>query len=113
MKFSAVRKTQPIELEVQPGAELKFELREMSGLEGGDYKNVLKTKIRTKADGSAEVLDFKGLYSDLLCRCMYDQEGKLVSKDTIDGWPESTQQALFEAAQEVNGLNKEADPKKD
>ena len=112
MKFSALRKTQPLELEVQPEVYLKFELREMSGLEGGEYKNVLRSKIRSKGD-ETEVLDFRGLYSDLLCRCMYDQEGKLVSREVIDGWPESTQQALFEAAQKVNGLDKEADPKKD
>lgn len=112
MKFSAVRKSQPLELEVQPDVYLKFELREMSGLEGGEYKNLLRDKVKN-TNGEAQILDWRGVYSDLLCRCMYDQEGKLVSRETIDGWPESTQQALFEAAQKVNGLDKEADPKKD
>lgn len=113
MRISLARKKQPIELETENGDIAKFEIREMDGLSGGEYKNKLKDKIKVKADGQSEIASFTGLYSDLLSRCLFDATGALVPSETIEKWPESALSQLFEIAQEVNGLAKESDPKKD
>lgn len=113
MRISLSRKKQPIELETEDGSVVTFEIREMDGLSGAEYKNKLKSKIKVTADGQSEISSFTGLYSDLLSRCLFDAVGNPVPAETIEKWPESALSQLFEVAQEVNGLNKESDPKKD
>lgn len=111
MKISLARKTEKVELELENGEVVVYEIREMTGAEGGAYKNALRAKIRTQGE-NVEVLDFRGMYSDLLARCMFAPNGQPVAADTINEWPESAVTALFELAQKVNGLAKGEDLEK-
>lgn len=108
-KISTLRRKEKIELEVEDDVFVTYEMREMSGLEGAEYKNLLKSKVTTRADGVTTVLDFKGMYSDLISRCLFTADGKPVPQATIDAWPEGAQEELFKIAQSVNRLVSEDD----
>ena len=49
--------------------------------------------------------DYTGMQASLICVCLYDSKGKLVDEEVIMAWPASTQKGLFDAAQELNGLD--------
>jgi len=104
-------------------AELVFktELKEVSvEIDGKDY--VLKeldgagqSQWRKASGGQISVVDNKptvtGLNFDdielrLLSICLYDTDGKLVPKSVMSKWNANTLSALFDAAQELSGLNK-------
>lgn len=115
MKISVVRKSQPVELEMDAeGNVVKVFVKEMTGAQRDEYFN--KTSQRSRVDqNTGEVVgikDYKGLYSTLLAFCVYDAEGKPLPESKIQEWPDGAQRAMFEIARKLNKLgNDEGDEK--
>lgn len=121
-RYSLRRQEIPLYLEDPETGELQGHvLREMKSTERDLYMNAASGRMK---DGGAGVTDFRGLYAQLICRCLYradlteDQETgeikienvaeKPVSALVINGYPSSTQSELFDECQEINGLNRRA-----
>jgi hypothetical protein len=110
LKISVLRKSQPVDLEVEEGAVARHFVKEMTGSQRDEYFN--KTNSKVVKDGRGEVVDmkdYKGLYSTLLSFCVYGPDDKLVPESQIQQWPDTAQKALFEVARELNGLGKKDD----
>lgn len=83
-----------------------YTLRELDGQQKGKYLNQMGSRIELGADGKVSGFkDYAGLESTLLSLCLYNAEGVPVSKNVIDSWPSSMLTRLFDAAQELSGLN--------
>jgi hypothetical protein len=114
MKFSLTRKKTSFELEVAEGNVLVYSIQEMTGGQRDAYFTHVGAKTKTSADGTVTGMkDFEGLYSNLLSKTVYDADNKLVPESTLQTWPATVQEQLFKVAQELNGLNKEDDEKKE
>lgn len=110
-RISILRKSQPVDLEVEEGSVVRYFVKEMSGAQRDEYLN--KTAQKSRLDANGEVVglkDYKGLYSNLLAFCLYDDGGKLVPESKIQEWPDAAQRALYEMANELNGMAKPASP---
>lgn len=89
------------------GEEIRYELREPSGLARDEYLNILSSRIQQPGTGGKQdKRDFKGVQSSLLTKMLFDEEGKMVKADVIDGWPARVRSALFAKAQALAGLGK-------
>jgi hypothetical protein len=109
-KYSLIRKEIPVEIEVSPGVEKKFTLREMVGDELGKWKD--GQKARFEKDKRGTVIGFKtvrGLEADLICRCLYDEENNLVPAKEMLNWPPTILKGLAKDCQDLNGLTDEAE----
>lgn len=98
------------EIEQEDGSVQVYTVREFDGTGRDEYFELLSNKVdvdMTKKTG--KITKFGGLYTDLLSKTVYDPEGKLVSAEVIAKWPSSAQEELFKEAQELCGLNKEAE----
>lgn len=107
--ISILRKSQPVDLEVEVGNVVRYYVKEMSGAQRDEYLN--KTAQKSRLDDKGDVVglkDYKGLYSNLLSFCLYDADGKLVGESKIQEWPDAAQKALYEMANELNGMSKTA-----
>lgn len=112
LKISVLRKSQPVDLEIEEGMVARYYVKEMTGAQRDEYFNRMANK--TVKDASGEVVgmkDFKGLYSSLLSFTVYDSEHKPVAEAKIQDWPDTAQKALFDLARDINGLVKEGDEK--
>jgi hypothetical protein len=106
LKISVLRKSQPVDLEVEEGMVTRYYVKEMTGAQRDEYFN--KTAQRTKTDANGEVIglrDYKGMYSTLLSFCIYDAEQKAIPETKIQEWPDTAQKALFEVARGLNGMS--------
>lgn len=86
---------------------VNYEIREMASRDRDAFLNINSKRVERNAQG--EVIGFKdytGMYSKLLCRCTYDQNGKLIPEEEIQSWPTTTQELLFQEATKLNKLHK-------
>jgi hypothetical protein len=91
-----------------------YTLRELNGTQKGKYLNKMGSRIVLNEQGKvASFKDYSGLESTLLEQCLYDTENKLVSAKVIDEWPATVLGKLFDAAQDLSGLNEEARKKQE
>lgn len=105
--ISILRKSQPVDLEVEQGKVARFYVKEMSGAQRDEYLN--KTAQKSRLDEKGDVVglkDYRGLYSNLLSFCLYDADAKPVAESKIQEWPDAAQKALYEMANDVNGMSK-------
>lgn len=105
--ISILRKSQPVDLEVERGKVARFYVKEMSGAQRDEYLN--KTAQKSRLDEKGDVVglkDYRGLYSNLLSFCLYDADAKPVSESKIQEWPDAAQKALYEMANDINGMSK-------
>ena len=94
----------------EDGEEKKFILRELIGKQRNKYMNKMTDRIRISPQGKVlGMKNFDGMQADLLSKCLYNDQDELVSVEEIEELPASTQQALFQKAQELSGLNQEQD----
>ena len=57
------------------------------------------------------ITDYSDLHANLVSLTLYDENDELVSLDTIHKYPARMTTALYEKAQEISGLGKEAKEK--
>lgn len=95
-------------------------LRELDGRQKGKYLNQMGSRIVLNDQGKvASFKDYSGLESTLLEVCLYDENGKLVPAIVMNGteekkgWPSTVLGKLFDAAQELSGLNEEGRKKQE
>jgi len=112
MEFTLERTEVPVTIKDPiSGSETEYILREMSGAERDSYMDAQKSRLIIGSSGTVTgVRSFNGLQAMLLARCLYTaSDNKLVDSKTIQGWKSSVQNALFERANKINGLDKNAE----
>ena len=109
--------TIPVVLTDKDGVEKKYSLKELVGNARNLYLDTVKDRVIVDSEGEAiGMKTFKGMQSDLLSKCFYDSEDKLVSLDSIEDLPSSTQLTLYTEARILSALDtkeKEEIEKKD
>jgi hypothetical protein len=109
-KYSLIRKEEKVVIEISPGVEKNFILREMIGDELAKWKD--GQKARFEKDKRGNVVGFKsvrGLEADLISRCLYDKENNLVPAKEMTNWPPTILKGLAKDCQDLNGLTDEAE----
>ena|GEM_PF-5081293 len=95
------------------GEEKKYTLKELSGADRNKYLNKMSSRVKIGKDGKAMgIKNFDGFQADLLRISLFDENGEAVSVEEIEALPSSTQQELFEKAQQLSGLDNEPDSEK-
>jgi hypothetical protein len=106
LNFTLQAKSIPVTLTGSDGKEVHYELREMSANARDKYLDQLGERMKVDAEGKvAGVKKFEGLQTALLASCLYDADGILVKKETIQSWPSGTVSGLFDEAQKINLLS--------
>lgn len=110
LRVSLRRKEVPVVLEDdEGGVEKKWALRELDGTERNKYLNKMTSRVKISRDGKAVgIKSFDGFQADLLKVSLFDENDEPISVEEIEGLPSSTQQTLFEKAQELSGLDTDA-----
>lgn len=110
LRVSLRRKEVPVVLEDdEGGVEKKWTLRELDGTERNKYLNKMTSRVKISRDGKAVgIKSFDGFQADLLKVSLFDENDEPISVEEIEGLPSSTQQTLFEKAQELSGLDTDA-----
>jgi hypothetical protein len=89
-----------------------YKLKELNGTLKGKYLQSMGSRVVINEQGKvAGMKSYEGLESALLCLCLFDSEDKAVPKVVIEKWPSTMLTSLFEAAQELSGLNQEGQEK--
>lgn len=91
----------------------EYTIQEMNQKERDEYLD--KQEPRLLRNEERQVIGMKtqsGFRADLLCLCLRDQEGKLVSAETVQSWPAQTVEQLHTVAQKLNGLGVKDDASK-
>lgn len=118
VRLSAIRKTQPIELEIgldDSGTPVvkQYSIKELTGADRDAWLSEQSTKYDKGKDGKpSEIVNYEGMYSTLLKYCFYNDKNALVPEKEIQDLPSATQEALHGIATELNGLNKDKDAEK-
>ena len=108
LKLDLTCKTRPVELVQPDGTSKMYELRVISGKQRSKYMTKLVTQSNVNADGSLMPKDFDGLFTEMICASMFDSNGIAVKSEEAESFPGPIQQTLFQAAMELNGMDKEA-----
>lgn len=117
IKIKATGQVQPVELEIPStnGTEaptvMQLEIREMAAIDREKHLDATRARMSFDAQGKPiAVIRFEGMQPELLARCLF-RAGKLVPLADIQKWPASAVEALFSAAQSLNGLDKDSSEK--
>lgn len=108
LTFKLRTKTREVTVLNEKDEEIKYQIRELKAAVREKYLDNLSRRLLLDAKGNIIGLKkYEGMQMDLLTICMHDEDGTLVTRPMLDGWPSSTVTALFHAAQCINGLRKE------
>jgi hypothetical protein len=96
----------PVQLEDENGVVSAFELREMKQASRERYIDSVRSRVDGPADaeGKVNIRRLEGMHSDLLCLCLYDANGKLVTREFADSLPVSASEQIYAAAVQLNQL---------
>lgn len=116
LTFDSRRKEIPVTITLNDG-DKKFILREFVGIDRKEWFEFLggSASLSKNEDGEFEVMIEKvealaGMQSRLISLCLFDEKDGPVTEEFIQTKLTSTViDKLFKAAQELNGLNKEAE----
>lgn len=107
VRISLNRKTVDVIIE-DDGTEKRYQLRELNGRERNKYLNQMSGRVKMGPTGKVVgIKSFDGFQSDLLVRCLFDENNEKVTADFVEDLPASAQAELFEKAQELSGLDNE------
>ena len=91
-----------------------YTMRELDGRQKGKYLNKMGGRIVLNNKGEVSSFkDYAGLESTLLELCIYDNANELVPAKVMEGWPSTMLTQLFNAAQDLSGLNEEGRKKQE
>ena len=111
LKFSLKRKELPIVLEDVSGVEKRFVLREFSSRDFTTYLSDMGERVKMHDGKVVGLNSYEGVQTKLISLCLFDEEGKSVKVSVIDEFPASVVNALFNGAQELNGLGEKGEAK--
>ena len=97
----------PVVLEDENGEEIQLQLKTMTGQERDSYLDAFNKRTKVE-DGNTQILNFKGFQSDLLSRCLFDENNEHLTASKIQGFPAVVINKLFEKANEINALDVES-----
>ena len=92
-----------------------YVLIELDGKQRDKYLTALSNRMKTTKEGKpAGFKTFDGMQADLVVECLRKVDETTgdrtpVSMETIQSWPAKVSTGLFEAAQELSGLNESED----
>lgn len=113
LQFNLKKNSIPVVIEDGDATPLNLTLVEMSAAQRDQYLDSIQARMGYDVKGSPTGLKkFDGLQADLLTRCLLKEDGKMVTREQVQGWPSSIVSDLFKAAQKLNHLNKEEDEEK-
>jgi len=105
--FSTNRQEVPIVID-----EKKYILRELTSEDKDKYLTSMGGKMLFNKEGDVtSITDYTDLHANLVALTLFDENGVLVSLDAIHKYPSRMVTALYEKAQEISGLGKEAKEK--
>ena len=110
MKFLLKLKEVPVKITDVNDVEKSFTLRELDGRSKGIFLDDFTSRAVKDSNGKAtkELKTVKGFQEGLITLCLVDELGKQVPTEEIEKYPTGVIDSLFEAAQELSGLSKEA-----
>ncbi len=115
-KLSATLKKDPVEIDSK-----EFYVREMSGKDRDSFLEMMEARredVPEVVDGALKkvkrVTKMSGLFVEVVSMTLFEKDGdKPVSKETIQNWPASTVESLFDMADSLNGLTEKANKSKE
>ncbi len=113
LDFSLVRREIPVRMTMAEGAgPVTYKLVGMDSEDRDRFLNNLAGRMRTDGTGKPSgIKNFMGLQSFLISMCLQDEKGEFVAEDVIQTYPADVQTRIFEACQEMNGLNLDEEEK--
>lgn len=114
LEVSLDLKTRPVSLKAKDKhgviVPIKGELREMDGTARDEWMTFVSSKAKFGPDGKPTgAKDFKGVYSFLLVRTLFKDDGTPFNEKEINGWSSSAQEVLFKASTKLSGVDTEAE----
>jgi len=87
-----------------------YRIREMTGAELSNWRKMDGSSVTVDEEGRATItgLNMKDPEVELLSLCLWTEDGKRVSAQTIRMWSTTALQSLYKIAQDLNGLTKES-----
>jgi len=109
LKFNLKLEEAPVEITDVNGTNHTYKLRALNGAERDSFLNIMSGRMKYNDLGKMQGLkDYTDLHASLLSRCLYTDEEKLVTISELRLFPATVLAGLFDAAQELSGLDKEA-----
>ena len=105
IEITLVRVVQPVRLTKADQSLENCQIREMDGSQRDLYLNKQRSKSKTE-NGKTTLVNYSGLFSDLLSFCLYHEEGGLFTEKEIQSFPVSAQEQLHKAALKINKMSK-------
>jgi len=92
-----------------------YVLRELNGAGQKKWREALGGKVSVGGDGKLMLTDMNIVTPELhlLPLCLFDESGKSVPLSVVQTWPATMLSGLFDAAQELSGLNKKGQEKQE
>jgi len=106
LEFSLVLPFNPVILTDNDGTPRNYILSGFNGERRDEWFDFVNERM-----GEGKTKKFKGVQSKLVSMCLLDSEGKQVPETEISKFPATVLNALFEAAQDINGLSDNAKEK--
>lgn len=102
--LSLERKEIPVDLDGK-----NYKLKELTGKQRDSFFNELGKRMKFVDGKASGMSSYEGLHSKLLSLCLYDESNVLVKESEIQEFPASVSTKLFNAAQELSGLNEKSE----
>lgn len=112
LTFNLTFKEQSVEVIDGNGGHRILTLRELDGVKRDAYLDAMSKRMKFEKGQPAGLSSFAGMQAHLVSLSLFDEKGTNVPQTEIEKWPASVQSALYEAAQELSGLNKKEEKEK-
>ena len=105
--FETTTKEVPVTIDGKP-----YVLRELNGQGTSEWRKSTGGDV-SFVDGKATITNIRMEDPEvrLLSLCLYNEKNELVTYGVIKTWPQTVLSGLYDAAQELSGLNEEAKKK--
>lgn len=96
----------PIEIPVIIG-DKEYTLREASGEAAGKYQDAILDCMKPGLDGKPTQITggMSAIEPLLVSMCLFDSEGKPVSKEVIKSWPARVQKEMYKRVRKISDLD--------
>lgn len=108
LKITLVRKSRTFDVEHDNGTVVTYKLVELDGAARDKWLTDQNKKVKFVEGKSAGMTTLEGVQAELLSLCVVDHANARLSVQAIQKWPATAINTLFQVAQKMNGLDKEA-----
>ena len=106
--YSVKRKMMEVDIELEDGTVKECVIKEMMGDALNEWTELQQGRARQDRQGNSFLAPIPKIHARLISLCLYDRaDDKPIPMSTIETWPSSVQQGLFNDCNEVCGLNDE------